>query len=259
MVKPLLPFALALVLLAAPAFGEAATGKLPQFEVATIKPVDPKVGHMVGVNVYPGGRVVINGLSLKALIRVAFDLSYWQISGGEEWTDKIAYSVEAEPPAEMRAKISNLRHTLFGISDEHLRQMLQALLIDRFGLQFHWGKKTGKVYLLETSGKAVRLKPAADATFGSIGFAEHWVLSNASMPQLAKFASQNVLHCPVLDRTGLTGAFDYKSPAEPWDAYQADPTGSFLHLVREIGLTLKPAKGPVETFVIDAAHKPSPD
>jgi uncharacterized protein (TIGR03435 family) len=67
------------------------------------------------------------------------------------------------------------------------------------------------------------------------------------------------LHCPVLDRTDLTGSFDYKSPAEDWDAHQQDQVGSFLNLIREIGLKLDSAKGPVETFVIDQAHTPSPN
>jgi hypothetical protein len=32
------------------------------------------------------------------------------------------------------------------------------------------------------------------------------------MPQLAKFASDYVLHAPVADRTGLRGSFDYRQP-----------------------------------------------
>ena len=41
--------------------------ELPEFEVASVKPIDTNVPHMVGVEVYPEGRVVISGLSLKAL------------------------------------------------------------------------------------------------------------------------------------------------------------------------------------------------
>src|ERR1700679_2222256 len=68
--------------------------ELPEFEFASVKPVDLNVPHMVGVKVYPGGRVVISGLSLKALTATAFRLSYWQISGGDAWTEKDDYNVE---------------------------------------------------------------------------------------------------------------------------------------------------------------------
>jgi uncharacterized protein (TIGR03435 family) len=111
--------------------------ELPQFEVASVKPVDPNVAHMVGVKVYPGGRVVISSMSLKALTAAAFRLSYWQISGGDGWTEKDDYNVEAKPPDNLRSSIKDLRYALFGIEDEHLREMLQALLIDRFQLKFH--------------------------------------------------------------------------------------------------------------------------
>jgi uncharacterized protein (TIGR03435 family) len=246
---------------------ENTNSKLPRFEVATIKPVDPDVRYMVGIDVYPGGRVVLRGLPLKTLICVAFNVSYWELSGGDSWTGKTPYNVEALPPENLRSSIS-LRHTFYGIQDERLREMLQALLVDRFQLTFHRETKTGKVFLLERTGKTLRLQPTKAIstttdpmanTGGSIGFAEKWVLYNTTMPELAKFASDFLLHCPVLDNTDLTGSFDYKSPPEDWDTYQQDPVGSFQNLIGEMGLKLDSAKGPVETFVIDQAHTPSPN
>ena len=62
-----------------------------QFEVATIKPIDPTPGvmHMGGVKVYPGGRITIGTASLKNLIFTAFDIS--SIGSSREaiaWTEK---------------------------------------------------------------------------------------------------------------------------------------------------------------------------
>ena len=226
---------------------------------------------MVGVEVYPGGRVVISGLSLKALTATAFRLSYWQISGGDAWTEKDDYNVEAKPAENLRSSIKDLRHTLFGIEDEHLREMLQALLIDRFQLKFHREAKTGDVYLLERNGKALGLRPteipsagadlAADrSSFGSIGYAGgRWVISATAMPQLAKFASDYVLHAPVLDRTELSGSFDYKQRLPDLEPNYSDNSDSFLRLIPELGLKLERSKGPVEIFVIDYVGKPSPN
>src|SRR5450756_2144665 len=222
--------------------------ELPEFEVASVKPVVPNVPHMVGVRVYPGGRVVISTLSLKALIATAFRLPYWQISGGDAWTEKD--DVEAKPAERLRSSIKDLRYTVSGIEDEHLREMLQALLIDRFQLKFHRETKAGDVYMLERNGKTLGLHPTGTASaganlsadsspFGSIGFAGgRWGIGNTAMPQLAKFAADYVLHAPVLDRTELVGWFEYQQPTRlpESEANYSDPSDSFLRLMPELSL-----------------------
>lgn len=235
---------------------------LPQFEVATIKPLDPNVGHMVGVDVSPGGTVTLNGLTLKGMICTAFNLSAWQIEGGDAWVGRVEYNVVAKPAESAAASRTNPRHTLFEIEDEQLRQMLQSLLADRFQLRFHRETKTGQVYLLERSGKKLRLRPADDAaagSFGSIGHTDQWGLFDTTMPQLAHFVSTYYLHRPVIDRTGLSGAFDYRSPLEDYSEYQSDPSGSLIEMIGQAGLKLVPAQGPAEYFVIDHTQPPSPN
>lgn len=222
---------------------------------------------MAGVNVYPGGRIQINGSSLKGLITTAFNLSYWQISGGEEWTEKLDYDFEAKPPENLRTQFTNIRHSLFTIDDPRLRAMLQSLLIDRFQLKFHLETKTGDVSLLEKSGKPIKLKATNDLSTGDdarvlpgwsgdIDFVDgRFSFYNTSMQQLAQWAS-DIVHQPVIDRTGLTGSYDYQSPMQ---AQQSDYEDSFRLLIPELGLKLERAKGPVEFFVIDHAEKPSPN
>ncbi|HTS29910.1 MAG TPA: TIGR03435 family protein [Bryobacteraceae bacterium] len=87
----------------------------------------------------------------------------------------------------------------------------------------------------------------------------HWFLFNASMPQLAKFASDYVLHKPVIDQTGLEGSFDYRDRDAKIRQDNGDFEGSFTVFIRDIGLKLTSAKGPVATFVIEHAEKPSPN
>ena len=73
------------------------------------------------------------------------------------------------------------------------------------------------------------------------------------MTQLAKFASDYVLHTPVLDKTELSGLFNYKQPQQLIDseANDTDHDASFMRLILQIGLKLEKKKGPVETLVID--------
>jgi uncharacterized protein (TIGR03435 family) len=239
----------------------------PAFEVATIKPSDTKNGIVnAGVTVYPGGRLVIHALPLKSLIVAAYDAAYWQLSGGEEWTGKDDYEVEAKPPAQ--SGTYSLRHTRFGIGDERVRLMLQKLLTERFQLKLHRETNTGSIYLLERSGKTPLLRPTKytedTPVMGAPGFSGevehvggHWFLFDVTVPQLAKFASENVLHKPVIDQTGLEGGFDYRDADSKTEQDNSDVEGSFTVFIRDIGLKLTTAKGPVETFVIEHAEKPS--
>jgi uncharacterized protein (TIGR03435 family) len=237
-----------------------------EYEVASVKPVVPNVPHMVGVRVYPGGRLVLTTLSLRSLAAVAFGVSYWQVSGGDVWTEKDEYDLEAKPTENLRSKIKDLRYTNFSIEDEHLRKMLQAVLIDRFQLKFHREIKTGAVYLLQRNANALPLRPAKSpssdaedsAGRGSIGYVGGtWGIFATTMPQLARFAADHILRAPVLDRTDLAGPFDYKQSVPDAEPNYTNNSESFLNLVKELGLKLQRSRGPVETLVIDQASKPS--
>lgn len=252
--------------------------KLPEFEVASVKPTDMRGDILVYVRVYPGGRVEVSGCELSCLIRIAFGLSYQKITGGADWTDEIKYQVEAVPPKD--SGIQDFRYGSFKIADARLRGMLQALLITRFQLKFHWETRTGEVYLLKLGSKPPAFhstsvdasSPAAldGSIYGSI---RQWVLHGATMADVAQFASTHILGVPVLDRTGLSGRFDYKqSPTEPYKPSRPDMSqaesysefssayhSSFMNFLQELHLRLERTKGPVETFVIDGAEKPSPN
>jgi uncharacterized protein (TIGR03435 family) len=239
----------------------------PAFEVATIKPVDATNGiHDAGVTVYPGGRLVIHALPLKTLIAAAYDVGYWQLSGGEDWMQKDVWDVEAKPAA--KSGSYSLRHTRYGMGDERLRQMLRTLLTERFQLKVRRETKIGAVYLLERYGKKFLLRPTkytedqpVMGTPGLSGEIEHagghWFLFNTSLPQLAQFASNYVLHKPVIDRTELEGSFDYRDPDVRVEQDNTDFEGAFTVFIRDIGLKLTSSKGPVETLAIERAEKPS--
>lgn len=236
-----------------------------EFEVATIKPTTPG-GYLAGVNVVSGGRVQIRSVPLTGLICIAFHVGYWQVSGGETWTEKTMFDVEAEPSEALPgSKPYDTRHTAIEIQDDRLREMLQALLVDRFRLKLHRDAKTGTVYLLERSGKTLALKPTKETESsphpsGEIGWIKGrgWIVRDTSMPELASFLSRNVLQQPVWDRTGVNGAFDFESASILTDGdYHGDMTGTFLPVLSRIGLKLQKTTGPVEMLVIDHAEPPT--
>ena len=207
---------------------------------------------------------MVSGCELTCLVRIAFGLTYQHLSGGPDWVNEVKYDVEAVPPND--GGITDLRYTLFGVEDEHLREMLQSLLIERFQLKFHRETTTGEVYVLGRNGKSLALhavETPADSTprhsMSEIGYVRgQWQIMSASMPQLAKFASTFVFHTPVLDRTDLSGQFDYKQKQPDLEPkYSGDQSDSFRSYLQELGLKIERSKGPVDSFVIDSVAKPS--
>jgi uncharacterized protein (TIGR03435 family) len=236
-----------------------------RFEVASIKPVDTSSPRMVGVTVYPGGRVVLSGMRLKGLVSTAFRLSAWQISGGEEWMEKDAYVIDAKAPE--NSGITNFNYSLYDIDDARLREMLQALLVDRFQLRMHRETKVGTAYELTRTDKPLGFSPATipegrdpASVRSDIGYAvARWVLRSYTMPQLARFASTYIVRAPVIDLTNVSGAFDYRQTVPDQDPNYADNTDSFLRMLKDVGLELKRREGLAEMLMIDSAARPSPN
>jgi uncharacterized protein (TIGR03435 family) len=79
------------------------------------------------------------------------------------------------------------------------------------------------------------------------------------MAQFAKFASDAYLHAPVLDRTALSGPFDYSQATPDVEQAYSGPIheASFINMITTVGLKLVRTRGPIETLVIDKAERPS--
>jgi uncharacterized protein (TIGR03435 family) len=89
--------------------------------------------------------------------------------------------------------------------------------------------------------------------------------SLAKMLPHVPFSGTSAIDRPVVDETGLNGAFDFKIEYAPGSAspaaneVQPDPDGpTFLNALREqLGLRLTSAKGQAQILVIDHVEKPS--
>lgn len=236
-----------------------APGTAPAFEVASVKASTPE-DHVIGLFTHPGGRITASLYTLEMLIEEAFDVQPFQVSGGPHWIQTERYDVEAKPPASSPSSHANPPYDKAPPNSEQ-RQMLVSLLVDRFQLKFHREAREGPVYLL-VKGKALRLEPPKDPDAfpwaGRIGGGSAdgngIAGTNISMPQLAARLS-GFLARQVLDRTGLTGAFDFKFalPADP----HPDIVSSIFASMQGIGLKLEASRGPVDTIAIDHAEKPS--
>jgi len=141
--------------------------------------------------------------------------------------------------------------------------MLQTLLAERFKLAFHSESKDRPVYLLTRGKGELKLREPknkneyswAGSASGGGPFENGIAGINISMAQFAKRLTAP-LGRPVLDRTGLTGAYDFKYEYTS-DDQSRDVIASILASIRGLGLKLEPSTAPVEIIVIEHAEKPS--
>ena len=231
----------------------------PRFEVASIKaanPSAPRGGRLAAppLGTKPGLLAARNA-SLKQLIRGAYTLENYQVSGGPGWIDSAGFDVEAK--------------STDGANRDRLLLMLRALLADRFKLRFHRETKEFTVLALVVAKggpKFHELKAGADSVPNKT---DHMRLKD--LPSLATYLTRLSSDEPVFDRTGLTGQFDIdldigkivqeatqgEQAAEPAAMRERMFEATVNAIQDELGLKLVPTKAPVELFVIDHAEKAS--
>ena len=228
------------------------------FEVISVKPSAMQGGQYgMGLATFPGGRIRANMAKLDYFISEAFDIRMFQIVGGPQWIHDDRWDIEAKPPEGSKASKANPRlWKLPPNADQRL--MMRSLLEDRFHMRWHRETKEGAVFFLTRTDK-LKLRDAKDKEdFPWVGTARStgpglWGLT-ATMTLLAKRLS-DLVGRPVIDRTGIEGAFDFDFELDrSWDGW--DATSAALASVQGIGLKLEAGKGPVETLVIDSVEKP---
>jgi len=119
-----------------------------------------------------------------------------------EWANTVRYDVSGVPDVEGAPNIVQLR------------EMIQKLLSDRFGLVFHRETRELPVYAISVAKGGTKLTSAADpnGTSGEGGMQHGTELTmrftNSSIADLA-LNMQLMVDRPIVDRTGLAGRYDF--------------------------------------------------
>lgn len=239
-----------LILLAGSGFAQQTANRLT-FEVASIRPSPP---DEVGVFFRPlgGGGLRVTGATLKNLIFYAYGVREFLVSGGPGWVETERFDIEgragssppepAPPKDEQRERIERLRN----------------LLVDRFQLAFHRETREQPVYALVTAKSGPKVHESAE-TNSRIRMNRGTITGHAIGIGLLAVNLSNALERLVIDKTGLTGKYDFELKWAPEAAPppDADPPSLFTALSEQLGLRLESQKAPVEIFVIDAVEKPT--
>jgi uncharacterized protein (TIGR03435 family) len=125
--------------------------RLPAFEVVSIRPSGSN-SRTLGIYTFPGGRVTGENRTLSDLIEEAFDLQRFQVLGGEKWVHEDRYDFDARPPKSAKSSHANPPSIKLPPNEEQ-REMLRAMLPDRFQLKYHTETREGPVYFLRKIGE----------------------------------------------------------------------------------------------------------
>lgn len=265
--------------------GQAQPPAYPKFQTASIRPCP--AGAPEGRVDASAAAITLNCVTVDRLIRIAYltfatgqplaispttglpvlPISIRQhsapIAGSPPWlaTDRFTIDAAAQEPA--------TREMMQG-------PMMQSLLEDRFGLKIHRETRDIPVYNLTAASGGPRLPAAKDG--GCIhldltipapptppGRAPP-ILCGAFRPSprndalevrgvtIADLCSQFSvwLDRDVIDKTGITGVFDFRLEVAPAAIAAGLPAA-----LNRLGLKLEPTQGPGEFLVIDRVEKPS--
>jgi uncharacterized protein (TIGR03435 family) len=250
---------------------EAATpAGTPTFEVASVRQ-NPNPNPRWKMSFTPDGVHAVDVTLLWAVQEAYGVQDNDLLSGGPPWLAKTRFDIEAKYDV---GKYPSLTR-------EQRQAMLQQLLADRFKLMLHHESKEFPLYALEVAKGGPKFEetkpeeqqkrpvPGVVCTHtagrrGTIG------MSGCSMAQFANSLGgygRNDLGRRVVDQTGLTGHYTLVLNWAPMDT--PDPSSTelnppepggpsvFTAIKEQLGLELKPIKGPVDTIVIDQAEMPS--
>jgi uncharacterized protein (TIGR03435 family) len=229
------------------------------FEVASVRPAKSDCSFTTYGG--PPGRYMAICTTLWGLIYNAYGVRSINDypPGLPPWADNDRFDIDAKANDDTVAAIKKLSNQE---QEQLTRDMLQSLLADRFQLRVHYESKVRPVYELVLAKVGSKLKPLRANQKPGWGKSDHgeFILHGKSIAEFANgLTFSNLVGRTVVDKTGLIGnySFDLKwTPDDQQGTPDAGPT-LFTALEEQLGLKLEPAKGPVDSLVIDHVEKPS--
>jgi len=236
------------------------SAELPDWDVVSVKPVDAqdKCAEGSGRQTTPDG-VHIFCVPVLFAIEAAYGImDSSRIVGAPEWVKSgTRWNIDAKVAGEEAAAYRKL-------SRDDRNRMLRPLLADRFRLKAHMEQREMPVYdlVIAKGGSKLRQSTASDSAKPSgmvmreAGKIEGAGTQLTSLPWILNGEAGR----PVVDKTGLTGKYDFTLEYVPASKAATDETGGpsiFTAVEEQLGLKLEPAKEPMDVLVIDSIAQPA--
>jgi uncharacterized protein (TIGR03435 family) len=251
-----------LLLTAVPLIAQAGPVAPQSFEVASIKPSAPDDRSGRFITMQGAHQFVAKNHTLKTLVMAAYNAPAPGVIGGPAWFDIDRFDIVAAAPGESRPPL------------DVQMAMLRTLLGERFKLAFHREQRDAPVYELTVARGGPTLKETATPSEVQPVLVNRLFpgrvqlpARNATMSQFASMLQRSVLDRHVLDKTGLSGRYDFDlewTPDETQFGGQLPPVPTtdtskpdlFAALQQQLGLRLQASKGLVDVIVVDRVERP---
>jgi uncharacterized protein (TIGR03435 family) len=230
------------------AFGQSTT-PAAKFEVADVHVSAPGADASGGARA--PGRFELRGVTMLRLIMAAYGVEEDRVMGGPSWLDVDRFDIIAKAPS--------------CLSEATLQPMLQALLAERFKLAIRHEDRPLPVYALIPGKRNPRLKEAAagegDCKMALVDGQRTYTCHGVTMASLAErlpAAAPAYFDHPVVDRTGLTGAYDFTLQWTPRGRLGPETDGSvslFEFLDKQLGIKVEPSSRPAPVVVVEHVNQ----
>jgi len=240
------------------------TSFTPVFEAADVRDSLHSSRPVSRGGYYTGGRYELHQATMADLIRIAWQLDdNDRVLGGPAWLDDDRFDVLAKAPD--------------STPPEAAKTMLRNLLRDRFQLAVHGEKRPIQAYILTRGKRDPQLKLAlSQANETGTGQCQnrpfrtdpgavptrsvscHSMTMEAFANELPKLAGDYFGHIPVVDLSGIVGAWDFSLQ---WTTRaQLQPAGSegtslYEAIDRQLGLRLELQTAPLSVIVVDRVNE----
>jgi uncharacterized protein (TIGR03435 family) len=246
---------------------EPAGTKLPEFEVASVRPSNPDQGFINAVtpslNVDRARTLTFVQVTLRDLIMLAYGVGAPQVQGRPNFLNGTPNS-----PADRFDIVARVPE---GSTRDQIPLMLRALLAERFHLSVHRESKPMEIYALERGKGAPKMKESPEGTPGAArcvrSFAEregatlaaectHMTSADIAQ-QVMALAPGYFRDAPVVDLSGLSGVYDFK--IEWITAAESNnnvPGPTMINAVeQQLGLKMERRRQTMEILVIDSLDR----
>jgi len=228
----------------------------PAFDVATIKPSDPK-NRSEGFHSGDGRRITCENETTADIVKFVYGVHAKQIVGAPQWFFDDRWDVDGYPDVPGYP------------SYKQMQGMYRKLLEQRFGLKLHRETRSMAAYVLTVAKGGPKLTKTMDQEAMSDTTFLQWDsqrrvlrVTSTTMTEFV-WTMETEVEKPMVDQTGLTGKWDFLLKWRPDTAPDmGDPNalpGLFTAIQEQAGLKLEGTTAPVEVLVIDHAERPLPN
>lgn len=193
-----------------------------QFDVAVIRPANPAEKNFN--EEISGNRVTVQYATLQTLIYKSFDTPPGKIENKPKWLDDQHWDIvgtvaSSSPVVPKPGEFS-------GIDEEDAKEMIQSLLVERFGLVTHTGSRPSEVFALVAGNPTMKKAsdtehpgcaegPGPDGKDPRTENPQRDRLLSCQNMTMAQFATElhrlasGYIPAPVIDATNLAGGYDF--------------------------------------------------